>query len=392
MCPDRRHFLKTTAAASGALGIGLAGGASSLAAGGLDRAREPGKILGVAPAGPAPRSLEILILGGTSFLGPHQVRYAVERGHSVSIFTRGRTQPPLFHDAFERVEHLIGDREDDLEALKGGSWDAVIDNSGAQVRWTRDTAELLKDHAGAYLYVSSTGVYYPYLTTDISEDGPVLLEDPSDGENGSRAYGVMKANSEAAAQEAFGSRALVIRPGYIAGPADRSDRFTYWPVRIHRGGDVLVPGRRGDQVQFIDVRDLTEWMVHLLEEGKAGVFNATGPGSPLTMEEFVYGVKAAFSAAVNWHWVDDYDFLRENRFLFAIPWIMPEGDELGSMRIDVSKAGANGLNYRPLAITAMDTLAWWFSGALTDERRAAARFVLSPEREAELLAAWKGRG
>jgi 2'-hydroxyisoflavone reductase len=310
----------------------------------------------------------------------------------VSIFTRGRTEPSLFPDAFLEVEHLIGDRADDLSALEGRSWDVVIDNSGAQTAWTRDSAQLLKDAVGTYLYVSSTGVYYPYLTTEIGEDTPVDLVDPSGGEDGSAAYGVMKATSERAAREAFGAdRTLVIRPGYIVGPGDRSDRFTYWPVRFDRGGEILIPGMKSDRVQMIDVRDLTEWMIRLLEEGTTGTFNATGPGFPLTMEEFAYGMRATTASVLSWAWVDDYSFLEEQRLTWAIPWVMPVGQELGSQRIDVSRAVAAGLTYLPMALTAMDTLDWWFSDAVPEERRANPRFVLTPEREREILEAWRAR-
>ena len=386
MSHTRRDFVRGTLAAGGALALA------------------PGTVLASHTQGPlshpsqapekdrAKRSLKILILGGTSFLGPHQVRYALERGHEISTFTRGRTPPALFPEAFRNVEQLVGDRGDNLTALEGRSWDVVIDNSGAQTQWTRDSAELLKDNVGTYLYVSSTGVYYPYLTTEIGEDTEVDLVDASGGENGSAAYGVMKATSEAAAREVFGDqRTLVIRPGYIVGPADRSDRFTYWPVRFHRGGEILVPGKKADQVQMIDVRDLTEWMIRLLEEGASGVFNATGPGFPLTMEEFAYGMRATTSAELSWSWIEDYGFLQEHGLTFAIPWLMPTDDHVGSQRIDVSQAGANGLTYRPMAVTAMETLEWWHSDAVSDERRANPRFVLSAEREREILNAWKTR-
>jgi 2'-hydroxyisoflavone reductase len=338
-----------------------------------------------------PSPLKILILGGTGFIGPHQLRYALERGHSVSIFTRGRSDPPLFKEAFEQVEHLVGDRENDLTTLEGRSWDVVIDNSGRETKWTRDSAELLKDTCGLYLYVSSTGVYYPYLTTEIGEDTEVELVDASGGENGSAVYSVMKATSEKAAQEAFVGRTIVVRPGYIVGPGDSSDRFTYWPVRFERGGEILIPGKRNDLVQCIDVRDLTEWMIHLVEDQAFGVYNATGPGWPLTMEEFIYGMRASSAAQLSWTWVDDYEFLQEHRVTVAIPWLLPLDDHLGSQRIDISRAVAHGLLYRPMAVTALDTLEWWHSDALTDERRANARFVLSPEREAEILAAWNAR-
>jgi len=385
MGTSRRHFLKTSIAAGGAVGLGL--GPDSLAAAYVPSEGEGG----LTSAPPQSRPLRILILGGTGFIGPHQVRYALERGHSVSIFTRGRREAPLFKEAFEHVEHLIGDRENDLTALEGRSWDAVIENSGGQTAWTRDSAELLKDSCGLYLYTSSTGVYYPYLTPEIGEDTEVDLVDASNGENGSATYGVMKATSERAAQEAFAGRTIVVRPGYIVGPGDYTDRYTYWPVRLERGGEVLVPGKKQDLVQCIDVRDLTEWMIHLVESETIGTFNATGPGWPLTMQEFVHGVRAATSSKVTWSWIEDYDFLQEHRLDFAIPWIMPVDDHVGSQRIDVSSAVAHGLTYRPIALTALETLEWWHSDALTDERRANARFVLSPERETEILAAWKAR-
>lgn len=385
MTRTRRDFLQTSLVAGGSFALGVGGRA--LGGGPLSASvvRDPGRASGGAP-------LRILILGGTSFLGPHQVRFALERGHSVSIFTRGRTEPSLFPDAFQHVEHLIGDRADDLTALEGRSWDVVIDNSGAQTAWTRDSAQLLKDNVGTYLYVSSTGVYYPYLTTDIGEDTPVDLVDPSGGADGSAAYGVMKANSERAAREAFGTdRTLIIRPGYIVGPGDRSDRFTYWPVRFERGGEILIPGMRSDRAQMIDVRDLTEWMIRLLEEGRTGTFNATGPGFPLTMEEFAYGMRATTSSTLSWAWVDEYTFLEQQNLTWAIPWVMPAGNELGSQRIDVSRAVAAGLVYRPMASTAMDTLSWWNSDAVSEDRRENPRFVLTPEREREILEAWKRR-
>jgi len=385
MDSSRRHFLRTSIAAGGALGLGL-GNTSALTADTLRKGEA-----GHPSRSPQSRSLEILILGGTNLTGPHHVRYALERGHSVTIFTRGRRKPGLFQDAFEHVEHLIGDREDDLEALRGRNWDAVIDASGRNEKWTRDSAELLKDAAGTYLYISSTGVYYPYLTTEIDEDTGLVLEDESEGKSMASWYGVMKALSEIEARKAFGERTCIVRPGYIVGPLDGTHRGTYWPDRLARGGEVLVPGKKSDLVQQIDVRDLTEWIIHLLENETHGVFNATGPAAPITMEEFVYGVRAATSSEVTWTWIEDYDFLAEHEISYAIPWVLPVDDNLGSQRIDVARAKAAGLTYRPIALTAMDTLEWYYSDALTDEERANPPMVLTPEREAEILAAWKAR-
>ncbi len=386
MNSSRRRFLKSGIAASGVLGLGLGSNSApaeystteSLAA--SDR------------RSPQSNSLDILILGGTNLTGPHNVRYAIERGHNVTIFTRGRRKPGLFQDVFDRhVEHLIGDREDNLEALRGRSWDAVIDASGRNERWTKDSAELLREAVGTYMYISSTGVFYPYLTTDIKEDTELVLEDDSGGEDGALRYGVMKALSEIEARRVFGERTCIVRPGYIVGPLDRTHRGTHWPDRLQRGGEVLVPGKKTDQVQQIDVRDLTEWMIQLLENETHGVFNATGPASPITMEEFIYGMRATSSAEVSWTWVDDYEFLEENRVYAAIPWVLPTGNNLGSQRINIDRAKAAGLSFRPIAITAMDTLEWYYSNALTDEERATPRMAIPQQREAEILASWKSR-
>jgi len=382
--PNRRDFLKASIAAGGALGLGLSPGRLSA---------DPVTHEGAASAARRPlprRSLDILILGGTNLTGPHHVRYALERGHSVSIFTRGRTQPGLFQDAFERVEHLIGDRQDNLEALEGRSWDAVIDASGMNVKWTTDSAQLLKDHVGSYLYISSTGVFYPYLTTNIDETTEPVLVDESGGKNPAARYGVMKALSEIEATKAFGEdRTCIVRPGYIVGPLDSTHRGTYWPDRLTRGGEVLVPGKKTDQVQQIDVRDLTEWNIHLLEDQVHGVFNATGPSSLMTMEEFVYGMRAATSSDVTWTWIEDYDFLVENQVFFAIPWIIPLDDNLGSQTINIDRAKAAGLTFRPVALTAMETLEWYYS--LPEEKRNTPPMAITPEKEAEVLAAWKAR-
>lgn len=384
MTTERRDFLKTTAVLGGAMVLGLGSALSPGAAAAEASARGRAR-----PA--ASRALRVLILGGTNITGPHTVRYAVERGHQVSIFTRGRRRPGLFAEAFEHVEHLIGDRAGDLDALRGRRWDVCIDASGSSPEWTRMSAELLRDAVDSYVYISSTGVFYPYRTTEIPEDGPIQMTDPSGGSDGSARFGVMKAQSEAEARKVFGERTLVIRPGYIVGPLDRTHRGTYWPERMRRGGEVLVPGRPGDLVQQIDARDLSEWWVRLMEDGVHGTFNATGPGYPLTMEAFIHGVRATSSADVTLTWVDDYAFLEEQDFTAAIPWILPVGDHVGSQRIDCSRARAAGLTYRPVAVTALDTLAWYHSDALTDADRSQPAMALAPEREAEILAVWRGR-
>ena len=383
----RRTFLATGALAGA--GCVLASAAGIPVSGSEGRA---GSESGRSPAPGAPsRALNILILGGTSFLGPHQIRYALERGHQVSIFTRGRTEPRMFPEVFERVEHLVGDRGSDLGALEGRSWDAVIDNSGQDVAWARASADLLADSVEHYLYVSSTGVFYPYLEVGLTErDQPPLADDPP---RERPSYGVMKTLSEREVQRAFGERAIIVRPNYIVGPGDTTDRFPYWPVRIAGGGEVLVPGGYDDPVQFMDVRDLTDWMIHLLEWGRTGVFNAAGPfPKQASIAEMVYGIRAVTTEAVDWVWIDDYDFLSEHRVAAMVPWVMPRGNSLGHTRVNYDKAVANGLTHRPLATTVRDTLEWWASDAVDSQRRGEPRFVLTPEREAEIIAAWRARG
>ena len=181
-----------------------------------------------------------------------------------------------------------------------------------------------------------------------------------------------------------------MRPGYIVGPLDSTHRGTYWPERLARGGDVMVPGRKTDLVQQVDVRDLTEFMIHMLENETHGTFNVTGPSLPTTLEEFVYGVKATTSSDVSWTWIEDHEFLRENNVVWAIPWLMPVDDNRGSQRIDIDRAKEAGLTFRPIAVTATDTLEWYNS--LSAEERAEPPMVILPEKEREVLAAWRARG
>jgi 2'-hydroxyisoflavone reductase len=376
---SRREFL-TTVAATGVV--------SSLASPGVRASTR-------ARANPQARALRILILGGTGFSGPHLVERALERGHAVTTFSRGRTDPPVHAQLFRDVEQLVGDRGTDLTALSTGTWDAVIDNSGFRESWTRESAELLRDRVERYVYTSSTGVYYPYLGADIREETVPVLEVPSGITEVQRVeydYGVMKARSEIAAREIFGEdRTLVVRPTYIMGPGDPTDRVTYWPVRLARGGEVLVPGRPDDPVQYIDVRDLTAWMIGLIEEGEAGTFNAAGPASTTGMHAFVHGVHAVFSTPVEFVAVEDYEFLTEHRVLDAIPWIMPVGDNAGSARVSNERALERGLAFTPLADSMRDLYEWWLSGAVPEERRAtlttAATSLMA--REPAILAAWR---
>lgn len=342
------------------------------------------------------KKLKILILGGTSFLGPHQIAYALNRGHSISTFTRGKTVPTVYKNLFENVEQLIGDRENNLKALENKKWDIVIDNSGQKVDWTKKTVELLKENVGTYVYISSTGVYYPYLSDNINEDTKLLLKEPDVIENEDEKleywYGVMKAKSELQVIKAFGKdRSLIVRPTYMMGPADRTDRFTYWPIRLFKGGEVLVPGKTNDPVQYIDVRDVAEFTIRLAEEKLAGTFNAVGPKHSQTMTEFVNEAKEAFDVKSTLVRIDNYDFLKENGIPYLVPWIMPEGKNYGSSRATNSKAINAGLTFRPLKISMKDIYQWWNSDALTDKRRA--KLEADPNgllmREKSIIEKWK---
>src|SRR5210317_131668 len=261
---------------------------------------------------PSETKLKILILGGTSFLGPHQIAYALKRGHEISTFTRGKTKPKIYTEIFSQVEQLVGDRENNLEALKNRKWDVVIDNSGRRTKWTEDSAKLLVDNVGYYMYTSSVSVFYPFTGDDFSETREVLTEIPADvtdEEKPTYEYGVMKASSEVAAISTFGTdRSIIVRPHLIVGPGDPTDRFPYWTARIEKGGDFIIPGKRDEVVQYIDVRDLAEWMIRLAENETSGVFNGAGPGFELTTNAFVHGIHACFNVPINYIQIDDHDF------------------------------------------------------------------------------------
>lgn len=365
----RRDFVRSTLAVGAMLGVG--------------------RLPTVARTDDRSRALRILVLGGTSFLGPQQIRYALERGHTVTMFNRGRTRPRILTDVFDDVEALIGDRASDLAALEGRDWDAVIDNSGQHSDWAKASAGLLREHAGRYLFVSSTGVYYPYRSTNITESYRVLMTDEPHQEPAS--YSPMKARSELEVIRAFGDGAIIVRPQYIVGPGDPSDRFPYWPVRFERGGDILAPGMRSDPVQLIDVRDLAAFMVRLVENEASGTFNAAGPADRLSMGDFIDGMRAAINPSARPVRVEDYAFLQDHGLTYSIPWLMPLDDNVGAARIDISRAKAAGLVHRPLAETARDTLAWWHSDAVAEARRSNPRFMPSADLEASILDAWRRR-
>jgi 2'-hydroxyisoflavone reductase len=337
------------------------------------------------------KPLRILILGGTGFTGPYQVRYALSRGHKVTTFNRGKTHPgELPND----VEQLIGDRNGKLDPLKGRQWDAVIDNPTTLPAWVRDAAQILKGNVEQYVFISTVSVYGEVKTgpdetasTEKYEGADAYKETlEAMKAGGYKTYGPLKALSEREAEKWFPGKTLIIRPGLIVGPRDETDRFTYWPVRIDRGGEVLAPGSPDDPVQFIDARDLAEWTIRMVENRETGVYNATGPAKPLGIGGMLNGIKAALKSNARFTWVTE-DFLTQQK---VEPWSdMPvwTGKDSGVARAKIDRALSKGLTFRPLAETARDTLAWFKS--LPQERQSKLRAGLTSEREAEVLAAWK---
>lgn len=343
------------------------------------------------------KKLKILILGGTSFLGPHQIAYALKRGHEVSTFTRGKTKPKIHPEIFSRVEQLVGDREDNLEALKNRQWDVVIDNSGRKTKWTEDTAKLLVDNVGYYMYTSSVSVYYPFFGDDFSETREVVIKIPEDAkeeEKPTYEYGVMKATSELAAINTFGAeRSIIVRPQLIVGPGDPTDRFPYWLARIEKGGDFIIPGKRDEVVQYIDVRDLAQWMIRLAENESTGTYNGAGPGFELTTNAFVHGIHANYNVPINYIQIDDFDFLLENGIIGLQPWVIQLPEYAGMSKTDTRKAIESGLSYRSLTDTVQATKEWWYSDAVSQKRR---DNILNGERsfmkrEKDLLEKWRNK-
>jgi 2'-hydroxyisoflavone reductase len=330
--------------------------------------------------------MKLLILGGTVFLGRHLVDAGLARGHAVTLFNRGQHNAELYPE----VEKLRGDRDGGLDVLRGRRWDVVIDTCGYVPRVVRASAELLSGAVERYVFISSISVYPSFRRPGLDETAPVgTLGDPSVEEVTGETYGPLKALCEQAAEAALPGRALVIRPGLIVGPHDPTDRFTYWPVRVARGGEVLAPGQPGRHTQFVDARDLAEWTVRMVEGGRTGTFNATGPAEPLVFGELLDACRAA-SGGARITWVDEA-FLAEHE---VGPWIelplwVPESDAdtLGFSDVSVARALDAGLSFRPLADTVRDTLAWAME--LPSDR--AWRAGLKPEREAELLTAWHAR-
>ncbi len=391
MVRSRRDFLRTT-------------GGAALITPFLASCGAPSGDEGTGQAGAAP--MRVLILGGTGFIGPHMVEYALERGHTVSVFNRGRTNPGLFADS---VEKLVGDRDGDLTSLEGKTWDVVIDNSGYVPRHVRDSAQLLSGAADHYLFTSTAGVYAGWYNEQwpeggiTNEDAPLAALPEPESEDVGRWYGQLKVKCEEEVMAAFpGGQATITRPGLIVGPGDSTDRFTYYPLRVSRGGEMLAFGNASDPVQYIDARDLARFTVHCVEQRVAGVFNALGPRQEFTMGQMLESMRDVTGADTTFTWVPSA-FLEEWGVtgFSMMPWIPQDGPLWGAARFGREAAFQNGMVFRPFEDTVRDTLEWWTS--LPEERRMAMRAglrggSLSPQepasldaqmtREAEILAAW----
>lgn len=342
----------------------------------------------------AAKPLRILILGGTGFTGPFQVAYALARGHKVTLFNRGKRPSPEWPG---EVEQLHGDRNTgDLKSLEGRQWDVCIDNPTSLPFWVRDAGKVLKGNVGHYLFISTISVYADGSRPGITEDAPLAPYKGKDAmaetQENLRAdienlYGPLKALSEAEAHKQFGERVTIVRPGYIVGPRDETDRFTYWPHRIAQGGEMLVPGDGTDPVQIIDGRDLGEWMIRLAENRTYGVFNAVGPEKLLPMDTMLRESEKAVGGKPTYTHVTP-EFLEAQKVGEELPiWVSAKaGPYAGYGQVSNARAMAAGLTYRPLQTTVRDLMEWFRS--LPAERQAKLRAGITREREAELLKAW----
>lgn len=326
--------------------------------------------------------MKLLIIGGTRFVGRHLVEIGRARGHELTLFNRGKSNPALFAE----VEEIYGDRDGGLGGLSGRTWDAVIDTCGYFPRLVRASAQFLADKVGHYTFISSISVYADFSRTGLDENCAVgLLDDPTVETITGESYGPLKALCEQAVSEVLPGRDLNIRPGLIVGPYDNSDRFSYWPYRVAAGGDILAPDLPSRLTQFIDSRDMVSWILDLIERGQTGVYNATGPDYPLTIGQLLATCQAVSQRESTFTWLPDA-FLLKNEVgpYVELPlWVPAEGND-GFDTVHVGKAIAAGLTFRPLQETVADTLAWLGTRPENYQGRAG----LKAEREVELLRAW----
>ncbi len=332
--------------------------------------------------------MNILVLGGTGFLGPEIVQSLLDNKHTVTLFNRGKTHPKLFPD----VEKLLGDRNtSDYKSLEGRNWDAVIDVAASHPFWVKAATELLEKRCKTYLFISTISVFNDNSKPGMDENGLTFPEDPeldTSKDITNETYGPMKVRCEALVREHFPQTATIVRPGLIVGPNDPTDRFTYWPARIDRGGEVLAPGDGSDLIQFIDARDLGAFVARLLNDGHVGTYNATGPSGTWTIGEFLHACKGATSSIVDLVWANS-DWLLEHDVgpFMEMPIWVPGAENAGFMAIDCRKAISQGLTFTPVSKTARDTMDWVKTRPETYKWRAG----MDPAKETQLIDAWKKR-
>ena len=355
--------------------------------------RDALKILGgatlataVGPAFAKAKTSKVLILGGTGFIGPHFVRVLTEGGHKVTLFNRGKRDP----QPHAGVEELLGDRDGQVDALKGRDWDVVIDNSGYKPSQVKLTSELLKDHVQQYIFISSISVYADFAKAGIDEDYKLaVLKDPTNEVVTGETYGGLKVLCEKIVESTYGKRWTIIRPTYIAGPGDHTDRFTYWPWRVSKGGEMLAPGTPSDPFQYIDVRDLADFIRVCVEKRVAGKYNLCGPQGAVTMGSVLEEARRVTKANITFVWATP-KFLEEQEIIgekakgnYLPIWEAPVGDQAGLLLVSPARAVKKGLKFRSLETTIRETLEWQ-KGRPEDKQ--VLKAGLTMEREAELLA------
>jgi 2'-hydroxyisoflavone reductase len=370
---DRRHFL-----------------VGSLAAAACGSSKDAPRTSASAAPPPETTSAKksILILGGTGFLGPHVVDYAKARGHTLTLFNRGKTRPGLYPD----IEKLQGDRDGKLEALEGRTWDAVVDTSGYVPRIVKMSAELLAPSIQQYIFISTISVYDDTREPGADETAPLAtLSDPA-SEDVRASYGALKALCEQAAEAAMPKRVATIRPGLIVGPGDQTGRFTHWVTRTADGGEVLAPGDGSTPTQWIDGRDLGAWIVRMIEQNATGTYNALGPDRRVTMKELLETCNAAGGNKAQLTWVP-WDFLKKEDVgpWSDMPMWIPIEEMKGFGTIANARALAKGLTFRPLTETAKDTFAWVEAQPNDDKKDKLRSGGIKRDKELEVLAHWKAR-
>jgi 2'-hydroxyisoflavone reductase len=338
------------------------------------------------PAYAKAKALRVLILGGTGFIGPHFVDVLTAGGHKISLFNRGKRDPSVR----EGVEQLLGDRNGQVDSLKGRDWDVVIDNSGYKPSQVKLTTDLLKDHVKHYIFISSISVYADFAKAGIDEDYKLaVLKNPTDETVTGESYGGLKVLCEKIVEESYGNRSTIIRPTYIAGPGDHTDRFTYWPWRVSKGGEMLAPGTPNDPFQYIDVRDLADFVRICVEKNVPGKYNLCGPQGAVTMGSLLDESKNVTKANTTFLWASPefltaQELIGENAKSNFIPiWEPPVGEQAGLLLVSPARARKKGLKFRSLETTIRDTLEWQKK---RPEDKQVLKAGLTMEKEAELLA------